>query len=387
MRPIRIPRRLPAGYFRPPSSMAFHHSDSLTLRNESNASPLPTLLDTPALQWKSVDSEDKKKASSTTSTAIRRLGSLGSVYAQLSKSRLATLVTLTTMSGYAMAPLTCSTPPSTLIYTTLGTALCIASANAFNQWMEVPYDAQMKRTRNRLLVQHRTSPLHAFSFGLLSGVSGVSMLYSYLNPLTAALGASNILLYAYAYTSLKRRHPVNTWVGAVVGAIPPVMGWTAVTGHLDAGALVMGSILFAWQFPHFNALSYLARHDYAQAGYPMLAVTSPKHNALVSLRYALALVPLSCMMTGLGVTTPCFMLTATVACNAPLCWRAWRFYKQPENEQRARQLFFASLFHLPVLVLLMLLHKRQWPRQDKHWQDVEDVVHRPFGVHQQSQDD
>ncbi|KAJ3212946.1 Protoheme IX farnesyltransferase, mitochondrial [Entophlyctis luteolus] len=211
-------------------------------------------------------------------------------FVSLTKARLAALVVLTTMAGYAVAPM--ATSLSTLMATTAGTGLCVASANSFNQWMEAPYDAQMRRTKTRVLVTHSISGVHAFTFGVASGIAGVVTLYSLVNPLTAALGLANIALYAGVYTPMKRFTIWNTWVGAIVGAIPPVMGWTACTASLDAGALLMGAILFAWQFPHFNALSWNLRPDYSKAGYHMMSVVDPDLNARVSLRYAIALIPL-----------------------------------------------------------------------------------------------
>ncbi|KAL7747091.1 Protoheme IX farnesyltransferase, mitochondrial [Sorochytrium milnesiophthora] len=275
------------------------------------------------------------------------------VYLELSKARLASLVTLTTMVGVALAP----TPPSitTLILATSGTALCIASANTFNQLIESPYDAQMSRTRNRPLVRHAVSETHAASVAVASGVAGVATL-ACVNPLTAALGAANIALYAFVYTPLKRVSIANTWVGAVVGALPPMMGWTACTGSLalpdDVGAYVLGFLLYAWQFPHFNSLSWAIRGDYSKAGYRMMAVTDPRLNARVSLRYALSLIPAPLVTTYMGLTTPWFIWTSTPA-NLLMAYRAYKFYKRPDDKY-ARDLFFASLVHLPVVLTLMM---------------------------------
>ena len=305
-------------------------------------------------------------------------------YATLSKSRLAALVVLTTMAGYAMAPLTCSVSPSSLLWTTVGTALCVSSANSFNQWMEVPYDAQMQRTRNRPLVQHRVSSLHAFTFAVLSGVVGVGTLYQLVNPLTAALGCSNILLYAGIYTPWKRRSPLNTWIGSLVGGIPPAMGWAAVTNHLDGGCWLMAAALFAWQFPHFHALSWNIRDDYARAGYRMLACTDPKGNALISLVASLSLFPICFGMTAIGVTSPCFVATSSVVNGAMAYW-AWRFYRENTSDSTARKLFRTSLFHLPLLVMLMLIHKRNWPHaEERRNGSLHQALHGPFGVYSES---
>ena len=201
---------------------------------------------------------DKSSQTLTFSRLIR-------VYRDLTKARLAALVILTTMCGYAMAPM--ATDLTCLFATTVGTGLCVASANTFNQLMEAPYDAQMLRTQNRVLVRKVISPIHAASFGTITGILGVGTLFTMVNPLTAILGASNIVLYTCIYTPMKRVSIINTWIGSVVGAIPPMMGWTACTNSLDIGAWLLGSILYAWQFPHFNSLAWNMRSDYVKAGY------------------------------------------------------------------------------------------------------------------------
>lgn len=250
---------------------------------------------------------------------------LPKLYKELVKAKLAGLVALTAMCGYAMAPGV--TDVSTLLYTTVGTGLCISSANAINQWIEVPYDAQMLRTRNRVLGRRQLSQAHAFGFGVLTGTTGVGMLATMVNPLTAVLGLSNILLYTCVYTPMKRASIANTWAGAVVGAIPPMMGWTAVTNELmDPGCWVMGAILYAWQFPHFNALAWNLRADYSKAGYRMMSVTDPKLNARVSLRYSLAMVPLCLAVPYLDLTSWWFALDSTVV-NAGLIYGAIQFWR------------------------------------------------------------
>ncbi|KAI9316215.1 UbiA prenyltransferase family-domain-containing protein [Dichotomocladium elegans] len=281
------------------------------------------------------------------------LRDLPKLYKELSKAKLACLVALTTMCGYAVAPGEAAI--STLLYTTVGTTLCISSANAFNQWIEIPYDAQMLRTRNRILGRRLLSPFHAFGFGTLTGVAGVSMLSTMVNPLTAALGAANIFLYAGVYTPMKRASILNTWVGAVVGAIPPMMGYTALTGTVDAGAWVMGALLYAWQFPHFNALAWNLRADYSKAGYRMMAVTDPGLNARVALRYSVAMLPVCFAIPYLGMTSWVFAADSTIV-NAGIIWQAYKFWKN-SNDKTARQLFFGSLIHLPLLMVLMMAHK------------------------------
>ncbi|KAJ1936938.1 Protoheme IX farnesyltransferase, mitochondrial, partial [Kickxella alabastrina] len=271
------------------------------------------------------------------------LSNIGKVYSDLSKDKLTGFVVLTAMAGYAIAP--GAAQVVTLLWTTLGTTLCAASANSFNQWIEVPYDAQMSRTRNRPLARHALAPLHALAFAVSSGVGGVTALWFFVNPLTASLGLANIILYAGVYTAMKRMTIVNTWVGSLVGAIPPLMGWAAATGSLGPGAWVLGGIMFAWQFPHFNSLAYTLRADYSKAGYRMMSVTHPRLNARVSLRYSLLMFPLCAMLPALGLTDMWFLLDSS-AINAFMAYCAYEFWRQPDAK-KSRRLFFSSLAHLP----------------------------------------
>ncbi|KAI0833734.1 protoheme IX farnesyltransferase [Trametes gibbosa] len=311
---------------------------------------------------------------------------LAKIYWQLSKSSLTVLVALTAMSSVALSPLPTSVP--VLLSTALGTALCSASANTFNQVQEVPYDAQMARTRNRPIVRRAISPLHATGFGVFTGIAGPALLWTMVNPTTAFLGAANIALYAGLYTYLKRKSTFNTWVGSVVGGIPPLMGWTACGGSLlptstqsfelvlpsfvstlssiptDAALadnplapLALFLVLYSWQFPHFNGLSYLVRESYAQAGYRMLCILDPHKNATVALRHALLLVPATSILMPLsGLTTWAFALTSLVP-HAIYIDAAYKFWKYG-GEKQARKVFRHSLWYLPVLLGLMMFHKR-----------------------------
>ncbi|KAI9224432.1 protoheme IX farnesyltransferase [Blastocladiella britannica] len=282
------------------------------------------------------------------------------------------------MAGYAFAPT--ATALTTLVAATVGTHLTIASANTFNQLAEIPYDAQMARTRTRPLVRGAISPPHALGFAVATGLAGIGTLYTLVNPLTAGLGAANLVLYSFIYTPLKRVHAVNTWVGAVVGAIPPMMGWTACTNSLlnfptDGGAWLLGFLLYAWQFPHFNALAHNLRADYAKAGYRMIASTDPPMNARVALRYALAMLPVPFLAAHWGLTTWAFVGTASVV-NGAMAVCAVRFWRQ-RSDKHARELFFSSLVHLPVMLAAMLIHRR--PREDEEQVGLVDRVAYAFG--------
>jgi len=286
------------------------------------------------------------------------------------------------MSGVALSPLPTTVP--VLLSTAIGTALCAASANTLNQIQEVPLDAQMARTRMRPLVRRAITPLHAAGFAAVTGVAGPAILWTMVNPTTALLGLGNTALYAGLYTWMKRKSTANTWVGAVVGGIPPIMGWTACGGKLlpdsttiplflppalsstpvdlslvdsPLAPFALFMLLYSWQFPHFNPLSHIVRGSYAQAGYSMLSVISPAKNALVSLRHAILLVPISSVLFPLaGLTTWTFAVTGLIP-NLILARAAWRFWRKG-SEKEARTLFQHSLWYLPVLLALMMVHKQ-----------------------------
>ena len=207
------------------------------------------------------------------------------------------------------------------------------------------------------------SPFHSVAFSVVTVAAGASLLWTTVNPLTAILGVGNIALYAGVYTPLKRISLYNTWVGAVVGAIPPVMGWTACTGTLDPGAFVLGGILFAWQFPHFNALSWRLRGDYSRAGYRMMSVLDPGLCKRTTLRYCLALTPLCAMAPVLDLTTWWFLVDS-LPVNAWMTYLSWRFYRDSDFKW-ARKLFHFTLFHLPLLTGLLLINKKHWYSEEK----------------------
>ncbi|XP_012272903.1 protoheme IX farnesyltransferase, mitochondrial [Orussus abietinus] len=275
----------------------------------------------------------------------------------LSKIRLTSLVVITTMGGYALAPAPFDL--YTFIMCSVGTGLVSATANTINQFFEIPFDAQMSRTKNRVLVRGYLTPAEAVSFAVISGVLGLSTLYYQVNGVTAALGAANLILYTVIYTPLKRISILNTWVGSIVGAIPPLMGWAGCAGDiLSPGAWIMSGMLYAWQFPHFNALSWNLRPDYSRAGYRMMAVTDPGLCRRTALRYTAILMGLSYLAPVLDVTNFWFAVASTPL-NAYFLYLAWRFNRNSDSAS-SRKLFRFSLVHLPALMVLMLLSKKYW---------------------------
>ncbi|XP_075073072.1 protoheme IX farnesyltransferase, mitochondrial [Mixophyes fleayi] len=282
------------------------------------------------------------------------LSTLPGILARLSKIRLSALVVITASAGYAMAPVPFDL--SCFLLASVGTGLASCAANSINQFFEVPFDSNMNRTKSRPLVRGQISPLLAVSFAAVCAIPGISLLTFAVNPLTGALGAFNIFLYTCCYTPMKRLSITNTWVGSVVGAIPPIMGWTAATGSLDAGALLLGAILYSWQFPHFNALSWNLREDYSRGGYRMMSVTHPDMCRRVALRHCLGLIGLSTLAPVLDVTTWNFPIIS-LPINLYISYLGYKFYRDADRNS-SRKLFFCSLWHLPTLLLLMLTCKK-----------------------------
>lgn len=285
-------------------------------------------------------------------------------YKQLSKARLSGLVVATAAAGFVAGSEECIDWKA-LGWTSLGTMLASSSANALNQIYEVSNDSKMTRTAMRPLPSGRMSTRHALAFAVTTGAVGIYILYSQVNGTTAALGAGNIALYAGVYTPLKQMSIVNTWVGAVVGAIPPLMGWAGATGSLDHGAFLLAAGLYFWQMPHFMSLAWLCRKDYAAGGYKMLSLVDPtgKRTAACALRNCMYLFPLGALSTWLGVTSPYFAYESAFI-SAGMLLTAANFLAKPSN-MNARILFRASLLHLPIFMVAFLLHRIPNTGQDR----------------------
>ncbi|RVE54783.1 hypothetical protein evm_000550 [Chilo suppressalis] len=292
--------------------------------------------------------------------SLDRKNNIGQYCMMLSKFRLTSLVVMTSMAGYALAPAPFEL--STFMLCAAGTGLVSAAANSINQYHEVPFDAQMSRTKNRVLVKGLLEPVHAIGFAAATSATGLGLLYFGVNPLTAALGAGNLILYTSVYTPMKRMSILNTWLGSVVGAIPPLMGWAGCAGTLDAGALVLGLVLYSWQFPHFNALSWNLRPDYSRAGYRMMAVTDPALCRRVALRHTGIVTGVCLASSYLEVTNMWFALES-LPLNIYFMYLAWQFYQKSDSAS-SRKLFRFSLVHLPALMLLMLVNKKYWSSSD-----------------------
>lgn len=282
---------------------------------------------------------------------------------ELTKARLVALVMVTALAGYLLAPhpagVWSSTPsghPQWLVFlmAMLGTALAGLGANAFNQWLEYPLDARMHRTRARPIPSGRLTPSHAFRLAIGMMIGGPLLLACFANLIAAGLAAAAALIYIFAYTPMKRRSTTNTLLGAVCGGLPPMIGWAAATGTLSAGAYLLGILLFVWQIPHFLALAWMYRSDYARGGFCMLPVADQRGRVtcLMILLYTLALLPLGLAGTMIGLAGWTFAIGATVL-GLGFFWLGVQLYLD-RSEARARRVFLGSLAYLPLLLVLML---------------------------------
>jgi len=231
---------------------------------------------------------------------------------ELTKPRMNFLVVCTTAVGFAMAPH--HGHWIILLHAIIGTALTAASASVLNQHVERGYDALMPRTRNRPLPGGRIAPGEALLCGVVFGILGVAYLLFMVNVLTALLGAITLASYVWVYTPMKRYSSLNTIVGAVPGAIPPMMGWAAATGSLGPQALALFAILFLWQMPHFLAIAILYKRDYEAGGFKMLPVVDPalRITSRMIVLYGMALLPASLFPVGIGMAGNLYLTGAVL---------------------------------------------------------------------------
>jgi heme o synthase len=275
---------------------------------------------------------------------------------ELVKPRMNLLVVATTMVGFYMAARH-HTDWLRLPATLMGTAFCAAGASALNQVMERRRDGMMPRTRNRPLPMRRLRPAEALGFGIGLALGGTAMLAILVNPLTAILAAITLFSYVAIYTPLKPLTPWNTIVGAVPGAIPPVMGWTAVRGEVGPEALCLLAILFVWQIPHFLAIAILYKQDYAAAGFKMLPVVDSTlaETGRQIVLFSVALVPVSMLPSFLGMTSISFLTPAVLMGLAFLAFGMECAASGSRAE--ARKLFLASIIYLPLLLGFMMFNR------------------------------
>ena len=266
----------------------------------------------------------------------------------LTKPRLNLLVLITTLAGlYLAAP--AAVPPLTLLQTLIGTALVAGGAAALNQVWERETDGLMRRTMRRPLPDGRMHVSEGMRFGLLLSAAGLLVLALGVNVMSAAVAALTLASYILLYTPLKRRTWLSTLIGAFPGALPAVIGWTAATGRISMPAVVLFAIVFFWQMPHFLAIAWLYREDYARAGIPLLPVLEPdgRSTGRQALLYAVVLLPVSVAPAVVGLAGPAYVAVA-LALGAALVALSVRFARE-RSTTAARRLFLASIVYLPLL--------------------------------------
>ena len=279
-----------------------------------------------------------------------------SAYAELTKPRITFLVVLTAIAGFCMGS-SSGIDILRLINMSLGIGLLSSGLSTLNQYMERELDRLMKRTRARPLPAGKLRPVEAAAFGIALSVLATLYLAVFINQLSALLGIVTFATYLFVYTPLKVKTTLSTVLGAFPGAMPPFIGWVAATGSVTLEAWILFAILFLWQFPHFLAIAWMYRDDYARAGIKMLPVVEPdgKVTAQQIISYTVLLIPVSFLPVVIGLAGSIYLVGAVVlgagflyfSARAALVRTAWQ----------ARQLLLASVIYLPMLFGLMVLNR------------------------------
>jgi heme o synthase len=275
-------------------------------------------------------------------------------YIALTKPRLNLLVVVTSAAGYYLG--SAATPEwLPMALAVVGTALVAGGAAVLNQVYERETDRLMRRTRTRPLPDGRVTSSEAAVFGTALSAVGLSLLAVFTHIVSALLALATLVVYLIVYTPMKRRSPAATLVGAVPGALPPLIGWAAARGAVSIGGWTLFAIVFLWQIPHFMAIAWMYRDDYRSAGFPMLPVVEPdgRRTGRHALAYAVALLPVSLAPAFVGVSGWIYFWIALVL-GVALVVLAGRFARE-RSEAAARQLFFGSITYLPLIWAAMIL--------------------------------
>lgn len=277
-------------------------------------------------------------------------------YYELLKPRLSFLVVFSSGFGYALANQSVLNWGSFITFLVAG-FLVSGSSVTINQIIEQKYDALMKRTKNRPLPSHRISEKEALWFSILTGVVGIGLMLLATNPLATSLSLLSLVLYAFVYTPLKRVGSIAVFVGAIPGALPPLIGWTAATGMLSYEAMIIFGIQFIWQFPHFWAIAWVSDEDYKKAGFKLLPGGGAKdlNTAINIMVYTLFLLPLGLLPTIFGLTGLTSGVVATI-CGVLFLATTFSLMKDTSN-QKARRIMFGSFIYLPIVQITYLIDK------------------------------
>jgi protoheme IX farnesyltransferase len=275
-------------------------------------------------------------------------------YSQLTKMRLATLVVFSAAMAFMTAP--GDVDFVKMGWLILGGFLVTGSANGFNQVMERELDKLMDRTKTRPLPSIRMGVNEALMVCIVTGLVGVFVLWYYTNLASAVLGLLAILLYTLVYTPMKRKSPIAVFIGAVPGAIPPLLGWVAATGNFNTAALLLFAIQFLWQFPHFWAIAWVLDDDYKKAGFNLLPTGKrDKGSAMQTVLYTISLIPVAVMPWVFGISG-WLSLVLMLAVTFYFLFQAVQLYRDCTIES-ARKLMYGSFFYLPVVQIAMVIDK------------------------------
>lgn len=278
-------------------------------------------------------------------------------YIELLKVRLSMLVAFTSAFGYVLGYSTKGIDWSSLLFLTLGGFLVSGSSVTINQILEIEYDKVMSRTKNRPLPTGRISVKEATIYAVLLAVVGLSLLFVYTNVLTVVLSALSLILYSFVYTPLKRVGPIAVFVGAIPGALPPLLGWVAATNGLGVQGWIIFGIQFIWQFPHFWAIAWVADEDYKKAGFKLLPNGGKRdlNTAIQIMIYTLFLIPLGLLPTNFGLTGFNSALVATIC---GVLFLSQTFYLMKEcSKEAALKIMFGSFLYLPIVQIAYLIDK------------------------------
>jgi heme o synthase len=277
-------------------------------------------------------------------------------FIELTRPKLTLLVLFTTFVGFCTG-IGKSIPLLLLVHTLVGTALMSGGASAFNMFKEQKTDALMRRTALRPITAGRLKSRHALTFALLISVAGLAYLWMLVNHRTSVLSAIILLCYLFLYTPLKTRTWLSTLVGAFPGALPIVMGWTAANGSFSSGAWVLFAIVFLWQIPHFYAIGWMYRDEYAQAGLPVLSVidSSGQRTGRQAVAFIAVLLFISLLPSLIGMAGPAYPVGAAVFGLAFLGYGI--YFARRRTRASARRLFIASALYLPALLILLVLDR------------------------------
>jgi protoheme IX farnesyltransferase len=277
-------------------------------------------------------------------------------YLELTKPRITVLILISAAVGYSFG-CRASFHLLILLHVLLGTALMASGTSALNQWYEVDSDSRMRRTSNRPIPAGRIQPGRGLAFGIFLSTAGFAELWLGTNALAAGLGLFTLLSYMLVYTPLKRRSTACTTVGALPGAMPPLIGYAAASGNLDAQALALFVILFVWQFPHFYAIAWMYREDYARGGIRMLPVIEPdgESTARRIVACSVLLIPISLIPRVLGMTGSIYP-AAAIAAGLALLHFGVRLGRE-RTYRRARHVLLATVIYLPALFAIMVMNR------------------------------